>query len=56
MYTYNSYNVFNVSEPEFEFKQDLHDIDAYEKDAAEFECEVNDPMAVVKWYREDKVR
>ena len=44
-----------LAEPEYEFVKEMHDIDAYEKEAAEFECEVNDPMAVVKWYREDKV-
>lgn len=43
-------------EPEYEFTKDLNDLDAYEKEAAEFVCEVNDPLAVVKWFREDKVR
>jgi len=33
----------------------LNDADAYEKETAEFECEVNDEEAPVQWFREDKV-
>ena len=45
---------YSFTEPEYDFIKDLADIDAYEKEAAELVCEVNDPMAVVQWYREDK--
>ncbi len=33
----------------------LKDMDTREKEACEFECEVNDPDARVTWFREDKV-
>ena len=44
-----------VVEPEYDFEKPLSDADAYEKETAEFECEVNDEEANVDWYREDKV-
>jgi len=47
--------VYN-SEPEYDFEKPLTDADAYEKETAEFECEVNDEEAPVQWFREDKVR
>ncbi len=43
------------SEAEYEFTKNLDDTDAYEKETAQFVCEVNDPDAPVKWFREDKV-
>jgi len=43
------------SEPDYEFEKELNDADAYEKETAEFECEVNDEEAPVQWFREDKV-
>lgn len=42
-------------EPDYDFEKPLTDADAYEKETAEFECEVNDEEAQVQWYREDKV-
>lgn len=42
-------------EPDYDFEKPLTDADAYEKETAEFECEVNDEEAPVQWYREDKV-
>jgi len=43
------------SEPDYDFEKNLQDADAYEKETAEFECEVNDEEAPVQWFREDKV-
>jgi len=43
------------TEPEYEFEKQLNDADAYEKETAEFECEVNDEEAPVQWFCEDKV-
>jgi len=43
------------TEPDYEFEKELNDADAYEKETAEFECEVNDEEAPVQWFREDKV-
>lgn len=42
-------------EPDYDFEKPLTDADAYEKETAEFECEVNDDEAPVQWFREDKV-
>jgi len=47
---------FHSTEPEYDFDKNLNDTDAYEKETAEFECEVNDEEAPVQWYNEDKVR
>jgi len=47
--------MFVFLEPEYDFEKPLSDADAYEKETAEFECEVNDDEASVDWYREDKV-
>ena len=44
-----------IVEPEYDFVRPLKDMDTREKEACEFECEVNDPDARVTWYREDKV-
>jgi len=43
------------TEPDYAFEKELNDADAYEKETAEFECEVNDEEAAVQWFREDKV-
>ena len=43
------------SEPEYDFDKKLQDTDAYEKEKAEFVCEVNDEGAKVQWFKEDKV-
>jgi len=43
-----------IEEPDYDFERPLTDADAYEKETAEFECEVNDEEATVQWYREDK--
>jgi len=43
------------TEPDYAFEKELNDADAYEKETAEFECEVNDEEATVQWFREDKV-
>jgi len=43
-----------IEEPEYDFDKKLTDADAYEKETAEFECEVNDEDAPVQWFREDK--
>ena len=54
--TSGDYNVISVfTEPEYEFEKPIRDTDAYEKETAEFTCEVNDPQAPVKWFKEDKV-
>lgn len=45
----------NCTEPDYDFEKNLTDADAYEKETAEFECEVNDEEAQVQWFREDKV-
>ena len=45
-----------VVEPEYDFVRPLKDMDTREKEACEFECEVNDADARVTWYREDKVK
>lgn len=52
-YTYNVGSC--CTEPDYEFEKELNDADAYEKETAEFECEVNDEEAPVQWFREDKV-
>lgn len=44
-----------LTEPDYDFEKNLNDADAYEKETAEFECEVNDEEATVQWFREDKV-
>jgi len=33
----------------------LDDVEGVERDRAVFECDVNDPEAEVKWFRNDKV-
>jgi hypothetical protein len=43
------------TEPDYDFEKNLTDADAYEKETAEFECEVNDEEAPVQWFREDQV-
>jgi obscurin-RhoGEF protein len=43
-----------TEEPDYDFEKPLNDADAYEKETAEFECEVNDEEAQVQWFREDK--
>lgn len=53
--TYLTYSVWLTSEPDYDFEKNLQDADAYEKETAEFECEVNDEEAPVQWFREDKV-
>ena len=61
IYTYiKTLHIFHVhicglAEPEYDFVKPLKDMDTREKEACEFECEVNDADARVTWYREDKV-
>ena len=43
------------TEPEYDFDKNIQDIDSYEKEDAEFVCEVSDPDAQVTWWKEDKV-
>lgn len=50
-----SVRLCRCTEPEYDFEKKLNDADAYEKETAEFECEVNDEEAPVQWFREDKV-
>lgn len=45
----------HYTEPDYDFEKPLTDADGYEKDTAEFECEVNDEEAPVQWFREDQV-
>ena len=34
----------------------LRDVDTYEKEDGQFECEVTDPDASVQWFKEGKVK
>ena len=43
------------AEAEFNFTKELNDTDTYEKEDANFECQVNDPDAKVIWFREEQV-
>lgn len=43
------------SDPEWDFMKLLDDVEGIERDRATFECDVNDPEAEVKWFRNDKV-
>ena len=43
------------TEPDYEFDKPLEDTDAFEKETAEFKCEVSDKDARVQWFLEDKV-
>ena len=49
------FSICGLAEPEYDFVKPLKDMDTREKEACEFECEVNDADARVTWYREDKV-
>jgi len=49
------FRLYLCIEPDYDFEKNLNDADAYEKETAEFECEVNDEEAPVQWFREDKV-
>ena len=42
-------------DPEWDFMKLLDDVEGVERDRAVFECDVNDPEAEVKWFRNDKV-
>lgn len=52
-----SHHKFLISpaEPDYEFDKPLEDTDAFEKETAEFVCEVSDKDARVQWFLEDKV-
>ncbi|XP_071120619.1 twitchin-like isoform X18 [Mytilus edulis] len=45
---------FKVTDPEWDFMKLLDDVEGIERDRATFECDVNDPEAEVKWFRNDK--
>lgn len=44
------------SEPAWEFMKKLEDVEGQERQKAMFECDVSDPEAEVKWFRDEKVK